>query len=361
MIIRLNALDTLFFSDGRPYSMGESPWAVGIFPPHPSVFYGALRTAYFAQHPEDLSKANQSGDPTADLKIRGIYLQIGDDIYLPLPADCAGLEDEQGKALLMRLVKAPEASSCPVPLVVKPPDGVGVKAVDGGLLDYLSIIYYLNASQQEFYYKVLSDFVLPEPKTGIGRDSVSGTAKDHMLYRAVMRRLESRSGSENKTTSFLVDYTGLDLPEKGLLKLGGEGKAVYYVTLNPEKEKSICFTAPEMRGNRFKLYLVTPALFAGGWLPGWLDENTLTGEYRGLKLRLLTVVMGKYLSIGGFDMQAGKPKVMRRSVPAGSVYYFELISGDLSEAVKVFHRASLSDFHPEQGFGLVLMGGVENS
>ncbi|HOV80952.1 MAG TPA: type III-B CRISPR module-associated Cmr3 family protein, partial [Bacillota bacterium] len=128
MIIRLNALDTLFFRDGRPFSMGENPWAAGIFPLHPSVFYGALRTAYFARHPEDLDRANRPGDTTAALKIRGIYLQIGDDVYLPLPADCAGLKEERGSALLMRPAEAPEASSCPVPLLLKPPDGIEVKA-----------------------------------------------------------------------------------------------------------------------------------------------------------------------------------------------------------------------------------------
>jgi len=362
MIIRLNALDTLFFRDGRPFTMGESPWAAGIFPPYPSVFYGALRTAYFARHPEDLDRANQPGDPTATLEIKGIYLQIGDQVCLPLPADCAGLKEERGKALLMRPEEAPEASSCPVPLVLKPPGGTEVKAEDEGLLDYLSMVDYLNAGKKEFYYILLSDFVLPEPKTGIGRDSASGTAKDHMLYRAVMRRLESRvrTGSKSLTTSFLVEYTGLNLPERGLLKLGGEGKAVFYETPGPDVEKSLCFTAPELRGNRFKLYLATPALFAGGWLPGWLDENTLTGEYRGLKLRLLTAATGKYLSIGGFDVHVGEPKVMRRAVPAGSVYYFELNGGDPAKVMEVFHRASLSDYCPEQGFGHVLVGGVEN-
>ncbi|HOV79918.1 MAG TPA: type III-B CRISPR module-associated Cmr3 family protein, partial [Bacillota bacterium] len=232
----------------------------------------------------------------------------------------------------------------------------------GGLLDYYAMAGYLNASQKEFHYILLSDFVLAEPKTGIGRDKATGTAKDHMLYRVTMRRLEPRmrKGSENQATSILVDFTGLDLPERGLLKLGGEGKAVFYETPGPDVEKSLCFTAPELCGGRFKLYLATPALFAGGWLPGWLDEKTLTGEYRGLKLRLLTAATGKYLSIGGFDMQAGKPKVMRRAVPAGSVYYFEVTGGDPSEVMEVFHRANLSDYCPEQGFGHVLVGGVED-
>lgn len=362
MIIRLNALDPLFFRDGRPFSMGENSWAAGSFPPLPSVFYGALRTAYFTRHPEDFSKANRPGDPTAALKIKGVYLHIGDQVCLPLPADCAGLKEEDGKALLMRLTKAPEASSCPVPLVLEPPADKKVKAVDGGVLDYFSLADYLDLKEEELYYSKLSEYVLLESKTGIGRNKITGTAQDHMLYRVAMWRLESQvqTGSHNQVTSFLVEFTGLDLPEKRLLKLGGEGKAVFYEALSPEEEKLIYLTAPVLRGNRFKLYLATPALFAGGWLPGWLDEETLTGEYRGLKLRLLTTATGKYLFVGGFDMQAGKPKVMRWAVPAGSVYYFELIDGDPAEIIKIFHRKNLSDYCPEQGFGLTLVGRVED-
>jgi len=362
MIIRLKALDTLFFRDGRPFSMGEGSWAAGSFPPVPSVFYGALRTAYFARRPGDINKANRPGDPTAALQIKGIYLELGDQVCLPLPADCAGLKEECGKALLLRPAKAPEASSCPVPLVLEPPAGAEVKAVEGGVLDSLSLAGYLSLREEEFYYFSLSEFILPESKIGIGRNKATGTAQDHMLYRVAMWRLEPRvrAGSQNQAVSILVEFTGLDLPEKGLLRLGGEGKAVYYETIRIEAAEALAFTAPEPRRGRFKLYLATPALFAGGWLPGWLDEETLAGEYRGLKLRLLTAATGKYLSVGGFDMQAKKPKIMRRAVPAGSVYYFELTGGDPAEVVKVFHRANLSDFCPEQGFGLALVGGVEN-
>ena len=45
MTIQLDALDTLFFKDGKPFSLGEETWADGIFPPPPSVVYGATRTA----------------------------------------------------------------------------------------------------------------------------------------------------------------------------------------------------------------------------------------------------------------------------------------------------------------------------
>lgn len=365
MIIRVKALDTLFFRDGRPFYVGEDNVASGIFPPFPTVVYGALRSAYFSRNMEDLKLANCPGDPTGSLCIKGLYLQMGEDIYFPLPADCVKLKEEKdNKALLLQPRKAPDASSCPTPMVLASPVEEEVKVVEAGILDHIAINDYLNLQTEEFYYRELSDYILPEPKTGIGRNKKTGTAEDHMLYRVNMQRLETgmQKGTKSMEVSILVEFTGLDLPDRGLLKLGGEGKAVYYETLTKDEMANISFAAPAPKGKRFKLYLVTPAVFAGGWLPRWLDEDTLTGEYSGIKLKLLAAAVGKYLHVGGFDIKKNQPKIMRRAVPAGSVYYLEIISGDMAEAVKAFHRVNLSDYdsYAAQGFGLTFVGGVDS-
>jgi len=48
-ILRINPFDTFFFRDGKPFTMGDDSWADGIFPPSPSVIYGALRTAWISE------------------------------------------------------------------------------------------------------------------------------------------------------------------------------------------------------------------------------------------------------------------------------------------------------------------------
>ena len=85
MIIEIEALDTLFFRDGKPFSMGEEVWADGVFPPSPSVIYGALRSAYFANNSNELDRANESDDPTSNLEITSIYYRFKNANYLPLP------------------------------------------------------------------------------------------------------------------------------------------------------------------------------------------------------------------------------------------------------------------------------------
>ena len=184
----------------------------------------------------------------------------------------------------------------------------------GALFSGLFLHDYLHLLSDEFHFALLEDYVMAEPKIGIGRSRVTKTAEDSMLYQIEMKRL--------KNLNFLVDYSGLDLAREGLLKLGGEGKPAAF-----KKVEKIRIQAPQLQGNYFKLYFATPAVFAQGWLPGWIDETTLVGTYGGLKLRLLTACLGRYEPIGGFDMGKKRPKPLRRGVPPG-VSITELLDGN---------------------------------
>jgi CRISPR-associated protein Cmr3 len=49
---------------------------------------------------------------------------------------------------------------------------------------------------------------------------------------------------------------------------------------------------------------------------------------------------------------------MRKAVPAGSVYYFEVRNGDTDSLIGKFHCQNISDELKEEGFGLSFVGGV---
>lgn len=349
MIIKLDPLDTLFFRDGKPFTMGEDTWADGIFPPSPSVIYGALRSAYFSNHIKELKKATKEDDPTKDLRIVGVYLSDKDNTYLPLPNDCVKKKDDKESrvSVLSMNELTGKKSSCPTQYTLK---GEKVENVERGLININLLKEYLECTKNSFSPILkMADRVLSEPKIGIGIDNKTGTSEEGKLYRVGMNRLDN--------LSLLIDFEGLDLPESGMMKLGGESKAVSYKELKPEEFKPVKFSVDNSRldGKRFKLYLSTPAIFKKGWLPEWMDEKTLTGTYKGLELKLLTASIGKPILIGGFDMKARKPKPMHKAVPAGSVYYFE---GDFKKAFEIFNRTAISDFNSEQGFGIAYVGGV---
>jgi len=355
MIIKIDPLDTLFFRDGKPFAMGDDTWADGVFPGYPSMIYGALRSAYFSNHLNELEKANEDADPTRNLKIKGVYLLGGDNIYLPLPNDCVQKKDgEKDSVFALSMHELNDIkSSCPTQSALKSLEEF--ENVDGGLIDIDSLKEYLKCTKGSFSSILkVADIVLPEPKIGIGINKKTGSTEEGKLYRVDMRRLENKRG---KGLSLIIDFEGLDLPEEGIMKLGGEGKAVSYQKFKP-MNFSIDNLGSDAKG--LKLYLSIPAIFKKGWLPEWIDEKTLIGEYKGLKLKLLTASIGKPIHIGGFDMKTRKPKAMRKAVPAGSVYYFKVIEGDFQKAFEIFNQTPISDFNPEQGFGITYVGGLKS-
>lgn len=359
MQIQIDPLDTLFFRDGKPFTMGEDSWASGIFPPYPSVMYGALRSAYFSNHVDELKKATEWNDPTKNLKIKGIHFLVGDEdgnnnIYLPLPNDCVQRKgDDDNVVSTLRIDELADVkSSCPTRYVLKSTINEKVESVSGGLIDITSLKKYLEYTNDSFFPILkIADKVLAEPKIGIGISNKTGTAEKGMFYRVGMNRLDG--------LSLLIDFEGLNLPEEGVMKLGGEGKAVCYK--KPKEHISPSVYDSKVDGTMFKLYLSTPAIFKKGWLPGWMDEYDLIGEYKGLKLKLLTASIGKSISIGGFDMKVRKPKPMRKAVPAGSVYYFKIVEGDLRKVFEIFNQTAISDIDPGQGFGIAYVGGVHGN
>jgi CRISPR-associated protein Cmr3 len=119
-----------------------------------------------------------------------------------------------------------------------------------------------------------------------------------------------------------------------------------------------------------RLVLATPALFAKGWLPGWLDDR-LEGtppHGSGLKLKLRGVALDRWGALSGWDMRPDKPhpshqggaaRSTRRLVPAGAVYWFEILAN--TGAANIAERlwlASVCDAENDRrdGFGLALPG-----
>lgn len=356
--IRIDAVDTLFFRDGKPFTMGGETWADGMFPPSPSVVYGALRNQYFGEHSADLSLANEPDDPTRDLTIMMMALLREERVLFPLPLDYVkDKEQNRQEGILLSTRKSAPISNCPVSQVFVAQDDQVVETVDEGILTDSALKRYLSSTSETVQYNTLKEYMVPEPKIGIARNNVTHIAEEGMLYRIDMRRLAAarKFGEETVTLALYVEFSDLDISERGVFRLGGEGKMVQYTPFTAK-----LLPPRQLQGNRFKLYLATPALFEQGWLPSWIDPNTLraTGQYEELKMTLETAIIGKPLAIGGFDMKARQPKVMRQAVPAGSVYIFTL-DGDIQQAVSMFHHQRISDFEARQGFGLTFVGGVQ--
>lgn len=356
MQIELQPFDTLFVRDGKPFSMGEDVWANGVFPPPPSVMYGALRTAHFTNRLKDLEEAGGSNDITSSLRINRLLLSKEGKVFFPSPFDLVQSKKDESEIEILKIKEASFVSSNPSGFILdstevaQPVESSGGKAY----LDLIDFNKYLNGKVGIVPLEN-NCFFEREPKIGIQKDWTTGGAAEGKLYRVEMFRPKDGIG-------LFVDWSAgedLAIHASGFLKVGGEGKAVSYTGSQSKFEVKM----PEIEDHRFKLVFATPSVFQNGWLPSGIDPKSLMGEWRGYQVKILAAAFDRPVHLGGFNMrtkhQKGGPKPMRKALPAGAVYYLEVQNVDAKEAASAFHGKCISDFGLErEGFGLVYVGKV---
>lgn len=356
--------DTLFFRDGKPFTMGSETWGETIFPPYPSTVYGAIRSWLIFERGSledfltgkfeaELGIKNKKGS----LCIKGPFLMTDELNFVP-PLDLVIIKDKKGtkakdKLYQLYLLHKPEIfiSDYPLENILIWQKSQGVEEAEG----YLSLIYFKSYLKGKNNIKIVAqnEFLIHEPKTGIARERLTGTVKEAHLYRVPMIRLKDK-------VSILIKIEGInDIPQEGIIQLGGEGKTA-------KIKKTIDFTMEienidiDISNQMFKIYFATPSIFENGWLPKWIDKKTFKGEYKGINLQLIGACIGRYKLIGGWDLANNRPKPMRKAIPAGSVYYFRILDNiNIDKIIDAFHFKNISDIFPEEGFGLALIGEVK--
>lgn len=345
MFIKVRPFDTLFFRNGKPYTAGSEVYGECMFPPYPSVIYGALRTVYFSNHIDEFKLANTEKDPTDSLVIKNIYYKIDEkNEYMPIPLDLMhpkNLNGEKDKYTTVCL----KYHNLQNPVSIKNVSGVlgsdeQVEEIGGGIIDFNDFENYMKGRTNNIFAQKFSDCISTEYKTSIAIDKRLHTSEETKLYQIALKRLNN--------VKICVEFEGIDIPETGIMKLGGEGKAAEY-----EKFDEILMARPKIDGSFFKLYISTPAVFENGWIPKWINAETLEGNLGELKVKLMTACIGKYTYAGGFDMKKGCPKPMRRAVPAGCVYYFKILNGSMDMVLDKLHGKCISEFDTsKQGYGI---------
>ena len=380
MKLFLQANDTFFFRDGRPFTKGNQAEGYCIFPPLPSTILGALRTAYIAEHGNlpafyagKMATTIGTPDSLGSIKLNGVFLADREStLYYPIPLDLVAKKIETVNRLYI-LEVGTESSNCSSNAsLTRHLKWFGAEEVESetdGRLEGIDMTEYLRGRQTEFIFRPIEDFIRYEPKIGIERDYRTSAAKDNMLYRINMSRFQSQflQTNERKALSdlgFVVDYAcDIELAKNGMLKLGGEAKSFTYKQIfgNPDpltaEEDMAAIKEIISSSGVFKLYFATPAIFNQGWLPKWIDKTTYNAHYGSLSFELITAAVGKPIAIGGWNMKKNMPKPTYHAVPAGSVYYFN-ISDDSSidTIVNTFHYKNISDHQAEEGFGLCFVG-----
>jgi len=376
MWISLRPLDTLFFKDGKPFSMGEDTWAEGLFPPPPSVFLGAVRTAVLGLQPEVIARLG-TNDPTSNIRIDDVQIAYNEpnEFRFICPLDLVKRKDAN-QFHLLKLKRSNYLTSNTLEQLLVNEKLYEIESCGAHhWLDHSSFGEYLNGDTpgSPTTFRVTS-----EPKIGIGRNREVNAASEAMLYRVGMQRFSDEEGNH---LFFNLKVEGLpessrQLWERGempFMKLGAESKAVLCEVLHNFSPPA--FLPKFDRDDRyFKWVLATPTIFQHpeqkkfparqyGWIPSFIDPDTWEGYWQGRRVKLVSAAVGKPQSIGGFDMLKKEPKPMLKMVPAGSVYFFRLLDED--EDISAFANSlsgpmSVTDVKSEEGFGLAYLGKVDS-
>lgn len=388
MTIQLEPLDTLFFKDGKPFSLGEETWADGIFPPPPSVIYGALRTKYLSANSQ--ITVDNVHIETDKLEIDQIYYKLLKDDealsrhrlspsnYLPLPADLVekdpkveqgDLSDIDYNELLNAKRKSEETRKSyeVYRLSVKhldekiiassehnqvypfwQYDNSAVESIKNGFINANELWEYLAEPKTEkFNAKKLNDYLKTEAKTGIKRNPFTRSASDEgELYRVGMRRAAGfqMEVSFKPISKFIFFRPG---EEYCTIKFGAEGKMAK-VRLS---QTNLLQPVKGIQTALFRLYLATPAIILSDSSPNAAVFPDLS--FLGSKVTYLGAAMKKTYSLGGFDMKERRPKPMYKVIPAGSVFYFR---ADKELHFDQFQGAKVSDIGQKEGFGIAYFG-----
>ncbi len=361
--IHIQASDTLFFRDAKPFELSEESWASSMFPNiSPSTFLGAIRTAFGTQNNLDVTKIK---DSTLEATIKNFGITVGNElsgeIYptFAMPRDLIG---NGGKTKGLQIVDN-TFSSNPFKKVLLNDTSEKSEDLEDFRMSLEDFQAYLNGTKVFSYDKNktlfhLDDFCVIESKIGIGRDKSKNVTRESALYRAGMNRMEGKKGKLH----FFATLNNIILEKEGILKLGGENKTALY-----QEGILVDVDCPTVDNNTFlfKLYLFTPAIFQNGSIPDFINSQSCEGEINGIEVQLLTSAIGRFIPYGGFDLDKNCPKALYKAVPAGSVYYFALKNKNqpqkqIEQLIHFFNteKNSISTERKNEGFGIVYVANI---
>lgn len=374
-----DALDTFFFKESRPLEAVGGAQLNSSFPPPARTLVGAIRTvlgdAYGVNWPHYVSNANDplralmgSPDDLAPLSMQGPYLLHKGERLFPAPLillKAAANSVSAEPVRFTRLRPSDKASHCDLGWVRLPLKQnvalLGAAPVENCWLTAKGFQAVLQGKEpQPGDLKTTQELFATEERLGIARDAHTKRPLDGLLY-------QTRHIRPHTDTALAMTVCGLDtaafknLPSQGVARLGAEGRLSAWSRHIPQALPVVA-----VQGQQLMLCTLTPTQFKQGWLPDGFEPITSDahgkplqvwhGQLAGKPARLVSVVTGKPVREGGWDMSQHKPRVLQGMVAAGSCYFFELDSAaDARHVAQAMHGAQWGQ-ETQWGRGQIAVG-----
>lgn len=368
----LTPRDPLVVRDGRPFGNASGHRMKSLDWPYPSVLAGSLRTL--------LGKlaGGFSDEIVAGLKrieIAGPLPLLNHELYFPAPRDILVYE-EDGVRRHMRLWPAQYTGGCDLP------DGLAPVAVTKDVKP-ADVPAYWSSNRMAAWLCGESPTILPPTleEAAPGTGYLKAPDKDERTHAAIDMNTGAAADGMLFTTVGLDMTEGLQIAARvdanddwtthlnrlgGLYPFGGERRLVHWQrddNTSWQCPSELQATLSESGTRLIRLILATPAIFDQGWRPGWLNAHWQGSPpcHPGITLKLISACVDRWKPISGWSLEKGRwgPKPVRRLVPAGSVYFFEVEKGDPATlADDACWLRSICDTEQDRrdGFGLALWG-----
>ncbi len=368
-ILHITPHDPLIARDGRPFGLGTRMKSLDWL--YPSVVAGSLRTMLGKLNGGDFTK--EKIEALKSIEVTGVFPVKGNVLFFPAPKDLLIYKEDKTKdRKLMPLRPLKEISKgsgtdLPEELVpIKITDDVKPETVPAFWPENQMIEWLTNPSGDRFPIPpeksdVFLHSIEKEERTHVKIKPETGAAEDTQLFATTGLRLPEGIDLTARVRTENSPYDCLLKKLNDLHPLGGERRLASWKNERPsdwEIPESLLTSID--KSNHLRMVLATPAIFDCGWKPDWLDDNLTRCQpgMSGVKLKLVSAIVDRWKPISGWDYEKRGPKAIRRLVPAGSVFFFEVDKGNTKEVAEKLWLESVCDQEQDRrdGFGLALWG-----
>ena len=325
---QITANDPVVARDGRPFGAGQGRRMRGLPWPLPSVVAGSLRSALVKADPQ----ADFEGDTPKQLlglSVAGVFPVVDSTLYLPKPLDCVwNSETNATHAVKPQPLENdcggdfPATGLKPVMLTMeqeandfkpgKAPAWWPMSGMEQWLLGQ-SITFsaqFLESPQQE-----VRDHVSLDAGRGAAAEGLLfATSGLNLLHlprhgQAEQKQFSKQFAEISLSARLMRAEAQFEIADKlnTWQPLGGERRLVHW-----KSQPTTAWDCPEAvrtavaSAQNIRMVLATPAIFKQGWLPGWIDCNSLQGRppIDGAPLlRLVGLCIDRWKAVSGWSLQ----------------------------------------------------------
>lgn len=384
--IEITAMDPLVSRDGRPFGVNQGNRMRGLPWLSPSVVAGSFRTALVKSNPS-LQFSDDVVQKIRSVEAAGAFPSDGRQLYMPAPLDCLW----DGKTVhAVRPTSLNPGEGCDFPLAGLQPVMLTPQQSKEDFKPKAPPAWWPMSRTADWLRGDVDGFQFNEEflcsPAAVVRDHVQldadrGAAEEGKLFTSAslhLSHLERHFPQERdvETRTFAERFQDINLAarvgDQGAPfdlhrfevwhPLGGERRLAHWKRTDDESiwKCPVDLAKDLASASCVRLTLATPAIFQQGWLPGWIDAQSLTGAppESNVLLRLVGVCLHRWTAVSGWSLAPPiGPKPIRRMAPAGSVYFFGVEGGEARMLAQRWLQSVCDDEQDRlDGFGLALWG-----